>query len=73
MYNCFPSPVTGTSLPKESIVKFLVVDGEFPHLWPHPLSRLLFQALGVFLLLQSLSHLHDPRGLERERERDTQS
>ena len=49
--------------PEEGIVQFLVVDGEFAHLWSDSLPRLLLETLGILLLLHSLTHLHDPRRL----------
>ena len=44
-------------------MEFLVVDGEFAHLWSDSLSRLLFQTFLILFVLQSLTHLHYPRRL----------
>ena len=58
-----PPPLSFPPSLEEGIVELLVVDGELAHLWTDPLSCLLLQTLSLLLLLQSLSHLHDPCGL----------
>ena len=54
----------GLGLPlEEGVMELLVVNGQLPHLGPHPFPRLLLQGLCVLLVLQCLSHLHNPSGL----------
>ena len=53
------------SLPlEEGVMKLLVVNSKLPHLGPYSLFCLLFERFCIFLLFQSLSHLHHSRILQ---------
>ena len=49
---------------EESVVQFLVVNGELPHLGADTFPGLLLERLRILLLVVSLTHLHYTSGLE---------
>ena len=56
--------------PEEGLVKFVVVDVKFAHLWLNPLSLLLLQAGLVLFLQHRIAHLCNTGFLDELRQRE---